>query len=287
MNLPTRIWRLARDRSLELGRQARIMGILNVTPDSFSDGGRFSSVEDAVAAAQRMVAEGASIIDVGGESTRPGAAPVSEAEEQGRVLPVVEALARRGDMLVSVDTFREETARLALAAGAHILNDVWGLQREPGIARLAAQHGCGLVVMHTGRDRERIADPVADQFAYLERSLRIAREAGVEPERIVLDPGFGFAKDPGDNLALMARFEELAGFGFPLMAGTSRKRFLGHVTGREIASDRDVATAASSALLRMKGAALFRVHDVAMSADALALADAILAQGREPNGKPT
>ncbi len=275
--MKTTRWHLAHGRHLDLGAKALVMGILNVTPDSFSDGGRFVAVEAALAQAERMTAEGAAIIDVGGESTRPGAAAVSAAEEQARILPVIEALAGHGTLLVSVDTYRAETARRAVAAGAHIVNDVWGLQREPGIAEVAAETGAGLVIMHTSRNREKLADPIADQFHFLRKSLEIAHAAGVAGESIVLDPGFGFGKETTeDNVALIARFEELHALGFPLLAGTSRKRFVGAITGRE-AERRDVGTAATSAILRLKGAALFRVHDVASNVDALAVADAILA----------
>lgn len=253
------------------------MGILNVTPDSFSDGGKFAAFEAALAQARRMVAEGAVIVDVGGESTRPGAAAVSAAEEQDRVLPVISALAASSDVLISVDTYREETAWQAVAAGAHIVNDVWGLQREPGIARVAAETGAGLVIMHTGREREKLPDVIDDQRLFLQRSLEIARDAGVRTEQIVLDPGFGFAKDADENLELMARFSELTQLGFPLLAGTSRKRFVGHVTGRE-AADRDAGTAATSVILRLQGAHVFRVHNVAINVDALAFADAMLAR---------
>ncbi|CAN7350935.1 dihydropteroate synthase [Aminobacter sp. LjRoot7] len=270
-------WQLAHGRHLDLGGRALVMGILNVTPDSFSDGGAFDAPERALEQARRMVAEGAAIVDVGGESTRPGAAPVSAAEEQGRVLPIIVALARSGDVLISVDTYREETARLAVAAGAHIVNDVWGAQREPGIAKVAAETGAGLVLMHTGREREKLPDVIDDQFLFLRRSLEIAREAGVQDAQIVLDPGFGFAKDADENLDLMARFSELAQLGYPLLAGTSRKRFVGHVTGRE-AADRDAGTAATSVILRLQGADIFRVHDVAINVDALAFADAMLAR---------
>ena len=251
------------------------MGVLNVTPDSFSDGGRFEAVDHAVAQAQKMVAEGAAIVDVGGESTRPGAEPVSPAEEQRRVIPVIEALSKLDLCLISVDTYRVETARLAISAGAHIVNDVWGLLREPDVANLAAETGAGLVVMHTGREREKLSDVIEDQFAFLNASLDIADRAGVPRECIVLDPGFGFAKDAEENLQLMARFGELAAFGLPLLAGTSRKRFVGHVTGRD-ADQRDAGTAATSVILRLKGADLFRVHDVAINRDALAFADAML-----------
>lgn len=254
------------------------MGILNVTPDSFSDGGLFSTAERALEQARRMVEEGAHIVDVGGESTRPGGAPTSAAQEQDRVLPIIEALAGFGQALISVDTYRAETARLAVATGAHIVNDVWGLQREPAIAGIAAQTGAGLVVMHTGRERQKFADVVQDQFSFLGRSVEIARRAGVKDECIMLDPGFGFAKETADeNLDLMARFGELHALGFPLGVGTSRKRFIGTVTGRE-APDRAAGTAATSAILRLKGAHLFRVHDVAINVDALAVADAMLAR---------
>ncbi len=260
------------------------MGILNVTPNSFSDGGRFDTPDKAIRQARRMVEEGAAIVDVGGESTGPKSEPIGAAEEQARALPVIEALADWGKALISIDTYREETARLAVAAGAHIVNDVWGLQREPGIARVAAETGAGLVVMHTGRERQRLADPIEDQVFFLEKSLEIARAAGIGEDRIVLDPGFGFAKETVEaNMDLIARFEELHALGFPLMAGTSRKRFLGAVTGRE-APERGAGTAATSVILRLKGAQLFRVHDVAINVDALAVADAMLARELELAG---
>jgi dihydropteroate synthase len=272
---------LAHGRHLDLGGKALVMGVLNVTPDSFSDGGRFGTVESALTQARLMVGQGAAIVDVGGESTRPGAESVTAAEEQRRVVPVVEALAAEGGCLISIDTYRAETARLAVAAGAHIVNDVWGVQREPDVARLAAETGAGLVIMHTGREREKLPDVIADQFQFLNRSLEIAEASGVGRDQIVLDPGFGFAKDNDENLDLMARFEELHGFGLPLLVGTSRKRFVGHVTGRD-ADQRDMGTAATSVVLRLKGAALFRVHNVAVNVDALAFADAMLErEGRQ------
>ncbi|MCR4268919.1 dihydropteroate synthase [Nitratireductor sp. ZSWI3] len=278
--MTTCTWTLAHGRSLTLGPRALIMGILNVTPDSFSDGGRFEQADLAIEQAERMLEDGAAIIDVGGESTRPGGESVSEREEQRRVLPVIEALASRPDVIISIDTYREETARRAVACGAHIVNDVWGLQREPGIARVAAQTGAGLVIMHTGRERQKLPDVIADQFSFLRRSVELAREAGVGASQIVLDPGFGFAKDPHENIEIMNRFEELAGLGFPFLVGTSRKRFVGHMTGREDAAARDAGTAATSVALRLRGAAVFRVHDVAINRDALKVADAILAASR-------
>ena len=283
--MTTRRWKLAHGRHLDLGPKAVVAGILNVTPDSFSDGGLFIAPDKAVAQARRMVEEGAAIVDVGGESTRPGFSPVTAEEEQARVLPVIEALAASGGVLVSIDTYREDTARRAVAAGAHIVNDVWGLQREPGIARVAAETGAGLVIMHTGRERQKLPDVIEDQFLFLRKSLEIARQHDVADGQIVLDAGFGFAKETTkENLDLMARFAELQALGYPLMAGTSRKRFIGGVTGREPAL-RAAGTAATSVILRLKGADLFRVHDVAINVDALAMVDAMLARETAPPGR--
>ena len=267
-------WKLAHGRSLVLSETATIMGILNATPDSFSDGGRYASVEAAVTEALKMVGEGAAIVDIGGESTRPGATPVDAAEEQRRILPVIEELARRSDCLISVDTYRAETARLAVEAGAHIINDVHGAQREPAIAEVAAKTGAGRCLMHTGRDREKLADVIEDQFLFLRRSLEIAKTAGVEDAAIVLDPGFGFAKDGPENLILLARMSEVMALGYPLLVGTSRKRFVRGAIGRND-PEPDIATAATSVLLRERGADIIRVHNVAANRDALAIADAM------------
>jgi dihydropteroate synthase len=278
--MAAKIWRLAHGKSLRLAERAIVMGVLNVTPDSFSDGGAFGNLDRALAQAERLTAEGAAIIDVGGESTRPGAEPVTATEEQQRVLPVIEMLAAKGEALISVDTYRSETARLAVEAGAHIVNDVWGLQREQTIAKVAAETGAGVVIMHTGRERQKVPDVILDQIGFLSRSLEIAESAGVAADQIVLDPGFGFGKEtPEENLELMARFEELHRLGKPFLVGTSRKRFIGNMTGREV-RDRDAGTAATSVILRLKGAALFRVHNVAINLDALAIADAMLAQSK-------
>lgn len=275
-----RAWPLAHGRSLELGPKGILMGILNITPDSFSDGGEISSVETAVERARSMAAEGADILDIGGESTRPGGEPVDARAEQARVLPVIEAVRKAlPGAILSIDTYRAETARLAVEAGVHIVNDVWGAQRDEAIATVAADTGAGLCLMHTGREREKLPDVIDDQRAFLSRSLDIVARAGVKNESIVLDPGFGFAKDADENLMLMARFAELHSLGFPLLVGTSRKRFIGHATGRE-AADRGIGTAATTALLRNAGAAVFRVHDVAINRDALAIADAMIDAAR-------
>ncbi|SDB19215.1 Dihydropteroate synthase [Agrobacterium fabrum] len=271
-------WQAAHGRSLKLDGRGRIMAIVNATPDSFSDGGRYLAVDAAFSHALTCVEEGADIIDIGGESTRPGAAAVTEAEEQDRVLPVIEKLRRETDVLISVDTYRATTARLAIGAGAHIVNDVFGLQKDPDMAGVVASTRAGICIMHTGRNRQKLADVVDDQFEFLNRSLEIVEAAGIALDAVVLDPGFGFAKDESENVALMARFGELAAFGLPVLAGTSRKRFIGSLTGRDVAEERDIGTAATTAILRLAGASIFRVHNVAATRDALAIADAVLAK---------
>ncbi|MEO0496517.1 MAG: dihydropteroate synthase [Pseudomonadota bacterium] len=270
-----RNWRIGRNRTIELGPRGIVMGILNVTPDSFSDGGLLPSTDAAITAAKKLIADGAAIVDVGGESTRPGADPVSAIEEQRRVLPVVEALSTL-DVAISIDTYRAETARLAVKAGAHIINDVWGFQREPDIAQVARDYGAGAVIMHTGRERNRNRDVISDQKIFLSHSLEIARSAGLADDQIVLDPGFGFAKDVDENVALLSQFSQLHAFGLPLLAGTSRKRFLGAVGGIDDASQRDGITAASGVIARMAGAHIFRVHDARSQTDALAISDAVI-----------
>lgn len=281
----TKEWHVAHGRSLRLGEKSVIMGILNVTPDSFSDGGHHNDLETAIAVAGQMLTDGATIIDVGGESTRPGAAAVDSATEIARVVPVIEALAKRYDCFISIDTYRAATAQAAVDAGAHIVNDVWGLQREPEIALIAKKSGAGLVIMHTSRDRAVLADVIEDQFSFLNLSLDIAESAGIEKSRIVLDPGFGFGKNKEEDIALLARADELQKFGFPLLVGTSRKRFIGGMTGRDNPLDRDIGTAATSVALRLAGADIFRVHNVAFNRDALAVADDILQSRCSENRK--
>ncbi|NKB52132.1 MAG: dihydropteroate synthase [Rhizobiaceae bacterium] len=270
-----RDWQLAHGRSLELGPKAVLMGVLNVTPDSFSDGGVHFDPSVALKRARQMIERGAAIIDVGGESTKPNAEPVNAATEQDRVLPIVEALAKSKDTIISIDTYRADTARLAVKAGAHIVNDVWGCQREPDIARVAADTGAGLVIMNTRRDREVLSDLLEDAAQFLRKSLEIAKAAAVRPEQILLDPGFGFAPSIDHDIPILRELERLHELGFPLLVGTSRKRFLGAITGRE-ADQRGAATAATSVVARQKGAAIFRVHDIEVNKDALAVADAVI-----------
>ncbi|MGF9567346.1 dihydropteroate synthase [Neorhizobium sp. JUb45] len=279
------VWQVGHGRSLDLATSGHLMAIVNVTPDSFSDGGRHDNVDAAVAHAKACITEGAVIIDIGGESTRPGAEPVSEAEEQRRVLPVIERLAAETDALISIDTYRGATASAAVNAGAHIINDVYGLSHDPSIADIAAKTGAGLCIMHTGRGREaeKLPDVIEDQFLFFRNALRIADAAGVAREKIMLDPGFGFAKTREDEAELMARFAELHALDLPLLIGTSRKRFIGAMTGRERADERDVGTAATTAVLRLAGAHVFRVHNVAANRDALRVADAILLAAKAGN----
>lgn len=261
------------------------MGVLNVTPDSFSDGGHFSNIDTAMIQAEKMIEDGAHIIDVGGESTRPNGEPITADIEQQRVLPVIEALSKHFNALISIDTYRAETAELAVQAGAHIVNDVWGLQREEGIANVAADHHAGVCIMHTGRDRDKVGDVIDDQEFWFQKSLEIAKRASISKDTIVLDPGFGFAKNVDENLKLMLRFSELNRLGYPILAGTSRKRFIGALVDRDPENidtqSRDIGTSATSVLLRLQGASIFRVHDVANNRDALAIMDGVINAGVE------
>ncbi|MEM7463460.1 MAG: dihydropteroate synthase [Pseudomonadota bacterium] len=270
--------RVANGNEIEIGPKGLLVGIVNVTPDSFSDGGQYLDQKKAVEHAFSMIEAGAAIVDIGGESTRPGADAVSAEVEQARILPVLQSLAGKCKALISVDTWRSETARVALDAGADIINDIWALQKDEMLGAVVAQHKCGVIAMHNGRDRNRDRNVIADQFSYFSRTLDLIDRHGIERDRVVLDPGFGFAKDPEENVELLARFEELHALGFPLLAGTSRKRFIGHYTGKD-ADNRDIGTAATAVVARMKGAALFRVHDVASNRDALAIADAVISAG--------
>jgi dihydropteroate synthase len=266
------------------GAAPLIMGIVNVTPDSFSDGGLYLDRDAAVSHGRRLVEEGAEILDIGGESTRKDAVPVSEDEEKRRVLPVVEAL-RATDALISIDTMKASVAEAAIDAGAHIVNDIRGLQGDPDMAETAARHGAGLVAMHNpgvlGSTDPIRGDPIRACSRFFERTLAIARHAGVSEDRIVLDPGFGFGKAPEQNLEILARLSELDSLGFPLLVGTSRKSFIGKVTGRE-SSDRLIGTLVTSVVAALAGAAILRVHDVAAHVEAIQMAAAIRAAGSGP-----
>jgi dihydropteroate synthase len=247
-----------------------LMGVVNVTPDSFSDGGRFLDAQAAIAHARRLVGEGADLVDVGGESTRPGAAPVSEADELRRVLPVLEAL---GDVPVSVDTRRPSVMRAALAAGASMVNDIDAL-RSPGAVEAVAKSGCGLCLMHMQGEPQsmqhepRYGDVVKEVKEFLAGRIAACEGAGIARERLVADPGFGFGKALEHNLALLKRLPELAGLGVPLLAGWSRKSSLGRITGRD-PGERLAGSLAAALLALLGGARILRVHDVRETRDAV------------------
>ncbi|MBK5961347.1 dihydropteroate synthase [Rhodoplanes elegans] len=259
---------------LQAGRPL-VMGVLNVTPDSFSDGGQFLDPATAIAQAERMVAAGADIVDVGAESTRPygGAKPVTAADEIARLAPVLPAVVAMG-VPVSIDTMKAAVAAWALDQGAAILNDVWGLQRDPEMAPLAARRGVPIVVMHNRDQADPAIDIVADVEAFFARSLAIAAEAGLAPEQIVLDPGIGFGKTPAQSIATLAATRRFLGFGRPLLVGASRKRFIDSVSPAP-PDQRLGGSIAAHLLAVLDGAAIVRVHDVAETVQALRVAAAI------------
>jgi dihydropteroate synthase len=274
---PPRVWAI-RGADVPLDRPT-IIGILNVTPDSFSDGGRFAGLDAAVAHAEGLKADGCQLLDVGGESTRPGAPPVSVADETARVVPVITELERRGLGPLSVDTRKAGVARAALEAGVVAVNDVSGLAFDPALAGVVAGAGCGLIAMHM-RGTPDTMDSLADYrhvapevAAELGAAAERAEAAGIERGRIVLDPGLGFAKTPAHNFRLLDELATIVALGYPVAVGPSRKRFLGAATGRPV-EDRDRATAVACALAWARGARLFRVHDVALTREALTLASA-------------
>jgi dihydropteroate synthase len=254
-----------------------LMGVVNVTPDSFSDGGLFLNPEAAVRQGERLVADGADLLDVGGESTRPGAHPVDADEELSRVLPVVERLAAVAPEGLSIDTTKSAVARRALEAGARVVNDVSAFRADPLMAALVAETGARCCLMHmkgeprTMQDDPRYDDVVGEVRAFLEERMRFALDEGVDEEAIWLDPGIGFGKTLDHNLELLRRLEEIAAIGRPVVVGASRKSFLGHLTGRD-ASQRVAATVAANVIALERGASIFRVHDVAEVGDALRVA---------------
>lgn len=278
-------WVLGGGRRLALGPAPAIVGIVNVTPDSFSDGGQHVTPGAAVDHARRLVDAGADVVDVGGESTRPGSDPVDEAEELGRVMPVIDRLAGKIEAPISIDTRRPRVAREAAAAGATIVNDVTGLQGDPAMAATVAETGAAVVIMHmlgtpkTMQQRPEYGNLMADICRYLRRGMRAATEAGVGEDRIAVDPGIGFGKTSAHNLEILARLGELRSLGRPILVGPSRKRFIGELTGIERPADRTFGTAAACALAVAAGALLVRVHDVAEVRQALQVAAAIVQAG--------
>lgn len=262
-----------------------VMGILNVTPDSFSDGGEFADPAHAIAHAEQMIAEGADIIDVGGESTRPRATPVDAADERARVLPVIRELARRfPQTLISIDTVKSETAAAALGAGARIVNDVSGFRLDPAMAPLCAREKCGVVLMHSRGTVSTMAsyeladydDVVGQVVGELRSSLDTALAAGIEADAVVLDPGLGFSKRAEHSLAVIAAVPAIAALGRPVLIGASRKRFIGDLTGVREPSGRQYGTVGANVAGLLLGARIFRVHDVAPTRQALDVAWAVM-----------
>jgi dihydropteroate synthase len=275
-----------RDRFLELGPRTLIMGVLNVTPDSFSDGNRFLDPPRAIERAQQIAAEGADILDLGGESTRPGAQEISAEEELNRILPVLDALAGTCPIPISIDTSKSVVALAALERGASILNDVTSLRNDPEIGALAARYRAGLVLMHMrgGPRNMQLLPPSPDIAAEIEKwseeAVARAKNCGVTSDQIVLDPGIGFGKTAEQNLELLRHLDRFAAKGFPVLVGTSRKSFLGKILGKP-ADNRIWGTAASVAAAAIFGAHIVRVHDVAQMRDVVDVADAIIAQDHE------
>lgn len=274
--------RASRDflEALEIGRRTLVMGILNVTPDSFSDGGRFADVGSAVRHAREMIEAGADIIDVGGESTRPNAVPVSADEEMRRALPVIEALRRESDAAISIDSWKSEVAEAALQAGAVMVNDTGGLSRDPAMAAVAARHDAAVAIMHmqgTPQTMQRApsyGDVVGEIREFLRAGVERAEAAGVRRERILVDPGIGFGKTLAHNVEILRRLRELAGLGAGVLIGVSRKSFLGEILGVG-PEGRMVGGLAAVALAIREGVSMVRVHDVRETMDVVKVADVI------------
>ncbi|MGM0899351.1 MAG: dihydropteroate synthase [Bacillota bacterium] len=246
--------------NLNLNEKTHIMGILNVTPDSFSDGGKFDDVERAVARARQMIEDGAGIIDVGGESTRPGHTQISDEEEITRVVPVIKALKEQTDALISIDTYKSAVAKAAIEAGAHIINDIWGAKYDPAIAKVAADQQVPIILMHN-RTKPDYNDFWTDVKEDLSESIQIARDAGVTNEQIWLDPGIGFAKTLAQNVEMIQHLDQLVDLGYPVLLGTSRKSFIGKLLDLPV-DERLEGSLSTVAFGVMKGCQIVRVHDV-------------------------
>ena len=269
------------NHELSFTEKTLIMGILNVTPDSFSDGGRYNEIETAIHHAKQLIQDGAHIIDVGGESTRPGASVVSEEEELKRVVPIIEALAKEVDVPISIDTYKAEVAKRAIEAGASIINDVWGAKADPNMAKVAATYNVPIILMHN-RDNSQYNELIPDMISDLFDSVQLVKEAGVKDEMIILDPGIGFAKSMGNNLTVMRHLNEFTQIGYPLLLGTSRKRFIGHVLDLP-AEERMEGTGATVCLGIERGCHIVRVHDVKEIARMAKMMDAMLGKGGDGN----
>lgn len=266
----------------DLGKRTLIMGILNVTPDSFSDGGQYATVEKALEHARKMIADGADILDIGGESTRPGFTPVSAEEELQRLLPVIQAIREAGITVpISVDTYKGIVAQETLKAGADIINDIWGGMHDPLILQAAAETGAPIILTHNRKDMNYGPDLVKDVADDLREMVRRAKEAGVREEQIILDPGIGFAKNGAMNLQVMNRLKEITALGYPVLLGTSRKRFIRETIGGQ-PNEVLEGTLATTVIGIVSGVHIVRVHDVKENAKAARMTDAILAAKAPP-----
>ncbi|MEK5171718.1 dihydropteroate synthase [Heyndrickxia sp. FSL W8-0496] len=266
---------------LDYENKTLIMGILNATPDSFSDGGKFNHIEKAIQHAKQMVEDGADIIDVGGESTRPGYATVEVEEEISRVVPVIKEISKIVNVPISIDTYKAETARQAILAGAHIINDIWGAKKDPEIADVAANYDVPIILMHN-RENLDYQDFIRDVLNDLYESISIAKKAGVKDERIILDPGIGFAKDLKQNIEMMKNLDKLVGLGYPVLLGTSRKSMIGQVMNLPV-DERMEATGATICYGLEKGCQMMRVHDVKEISRMTKMMDVLVGKG-ELNG---
>ena len=282
------LWRTA-SRTFDLTRRGLIMGVLNVTPDSFSDGGKFFDPSHAITRGLAMVAEGADMLDIGGESTRPGATPVEAEEELRRILPVIKGLRARTDVPLSIDTMKARVAAAAMAGGADIINDISGLQHDPGMARTAAETNAGLVLMHlrgtprTMQQQPQYTDVVAEVRQRLTLAYEEAVAAGVDPECLVFDPGIGFGKTLEHNLALLRNLPEFQIQGRPVLLGVSRKSFIGRLLGNNDPLAREAPTTALTAWSRQHGVRILRVHAVKENSQALRMMEAILTGNDHPS----
>jgi len=266
---------------LNIQDKTMIMGILNITPDSFSDGGRYIDIEKAIEHAKEMIKQGADIIDIGGESTRPGSTIVTAEEEIKRVIPVIKRLSKEIEVPISIDTYKAEVAKQAVEAGATIINDIWGAKADQDMAKVAAAYGVPIILMHN-RDNQNYNQLIPDMIADLMESVTIAKNAGVKDENIILDPGIGFAKTMDDNLVVMRNLEALVHLGYPLLLATSRKRFIGHVLDLP-PTERMEGTGATVCLGIQKGCHMVRVHDVLEISRMAKMMDAMLGKGGEQN----
>lgn len=261
--------------TLDFRQETVVMGILNVTPDSFSDGGQYDEVELALQHVEQMLADGAKIIDIGGESTRPGHKPVSLEEELARTVPIIEAIAQKFDCIISIDTYKAEVAEAAIKAGAHIINDIWGAKREPEIAKVAATYHVPIILMHNREEAVYEKSLVEEVMLDLQESIQIALDAGVPKEHIWLDPGIGFAKDTAENIEVMKGLSEVVYMGYPVLLGTSRKSLIGNVLHIPV-EERLTGTAATVCYGIERGCHIMRVHDVKEISEASRMMDVLI-----------